>query len=136
MKSASRTWIYLLIGGILIILFVVYRYGFENRYLNLATQTAVIDLSQTNRAILIEKHNNQQNIVQLELRVRGKLSDNITLHLSEDGIHSRTSIRIKNGKTDTSFLTKWSQGKAYILIENPDSSTSQLEIEYQFISND
>lgn len=131
----SRTWIYLLIGGVFILLFVVYRYGFEDRYLNIATQTAVVDLSLSNRAILIEKHKNQKNIVQLELRIRGKLSDNITLHLSEDGINSRTSIRIKNGKIDTSFLTNWSREKAYILIENPDSSTSQLEIEYQFVSN-
>jgi hypothetical protein len=131
----SRTWIYLLIGGVFILLFVVYRYGFEDRYLNIATQTAVVDLSLSNRAILIEKHKNQKTIVQLELRIRGKLSDNITLHLSEDGINSRTSIRIKNGKIDTSFLTNWSREKAYILIENPDSSTSQLEIEYQFVSN-
>lgn len=134
MKSPSRTWISLGIGIVLIMLFLVYRYGFQERYMNISTQTAVIDLSIPNRVILIEKHPEQKAITQLELRIKGKLSDNITFHLSKDAITSSTSIRLKNGKLDTSFLTQWSQDKAYIMIENPDLSKSQLEVDYQFIS--
>lgn len=135
MKSRSRTWIYLLIGSIFIILFVTYRYGFEQRYLNISTQTAIINLQETsNKAVLIEKHPEQKSITQVELRIKGKLSDNITLYLSEDGISSITSIRIKQGKVDTSFISRWSKDKAYILIENPNDSKSTLEMEYQFIS--
>jgi uncharacterized protein YuzE len=134
MKSPSRTWIYLLIGSICVILFVTYRYGFEQRYLNISTQTAIIDLQNTNKAVLIEKHPEQKKIHQLELRIKGKLSDNITLHLSENGVLSATSIRIKQGKVDTSFLSRWSTDKAYILIENPNESKSTLEVDYQFIS--
>lgn len=135
MKSRSRTWVYLLIGSIFIILFITYRYGFEQRYLNISTQTAIIDLQETaNKAILIEKHSEQKSITQIELRIKGKLSDNITLHLSENGIVSITSIRIKQGKVDTSFISRWTKGKAYILVENPNDSKSTIEIEYQFIS--
>lgn len=135
MKSRSRTWIYLLIGSIFIILFITYRYGFEQRYLNISIQTAVINLQETNnKAILIEKHPEQKEITQIELRIKGKLSDNITLYLSEDGISSVTSIRIKQGKVDTSFIFKWIKDKAYILTENPNDSKSILELDYQFIS--
>ncbi len=134
MKSPNRTWIYLGIGAVLVILFLVYRYGFEERYLNINTQTAIIDLAVPNKVILLEKHPDQKTITQLELRIKGKLSDNITFHLSRDAVNSSTSIRLKNGKLDTSFLTKWSQDNAYIIIENPDLSTSQLEVDYQFIS--
>lgn len=134
MKSRSRTWIYLLIAGIFIILFVTYRYGFEQRYLNISTQTAIIHLQEINKAVLIEKHAEQKDIVQIELRIKGKLSDNVTLYISEDGISSVTSIRIKQGKVDTSFISRWTKDKAYILIENPTDSKSTLEIEYQFIS--
>ena len=98
MKSRSRTWIYLLIGSIFIILFVTYRYGFEQRYLNISTQTAIINLQESNKAVLIEKHPEQKDITQIELRIKGKLSDNITLYLSENGISSVTSIRVKLDK--------------------------------------
>lgn len=134
MKSPTRTWISLGIGVVLILLFLVYRYGFEERYLNISTQTAMIDLSIPNKVILIEKHPEQKTITELELRIKGKLSDNITFHLSRDAVSSSTSIRLKNGKLDTSFLTKWNQDNAYIIIENPNLSKSQLEVDYQFIS--
>lgn len=134
MKSRSRTWIYLLIGSIFIILFVTYRYGFEQRYLNISTQTAIINLQESNKAVLIEKHPEQKDITQIELRIKGKLSDNITLYLSENGISSVTSIRVKQGKVDTSFISRWTKDKAYILVENPNDSKSTIEVEYQFIS--
>lgn len=135
MKIQSRGFLYLLIIGISITLFLVYRYGFKDRYLNLMHQTAVVDLARNdNKAILIEKHPEQSKIEQLELTVKGNLSDNITLNISENGINSTTSIRVKKGKIETSFAVKWSQDKAYLLIENPNSSKSHIEIEYQFIS--
>ncbi len=134
MKPQSRGFVYILTFGLLILLFLIYRYGFSDRYLNISTQTAVMDLSQSEKAILIEKHPEQGQVQQLELTIKGKLSDNITLHLSENAISSVSSIRLKAGKLNTSFLTGWAKDKAYILIENPTSSTSRLEVDYQFIS--
>ena len=135
MKISSRTWLNLGILLAVVLIFVTYRYGFSERFHNLSTQTAVIDLSQQNKVILIEKHAEQGQIINLELRVSGKLSDNITIYLSEDGIASSTSIRIKKGKVDTSFLSKWNKDKAYILIENMNDSKSKLELDYQFLTN-
>lgn len=135
MKISSRTWLNLGILLAVVLIFVTYRYGFSERFHNLSTQTAVIDLSQQNKVILIEKHAEQGQIINLELRVSGKLSDNITIYLSEDGIASSTSIRIKKGKVDTSFLSKWNRDKAYILIENMNDSKSKLELDYQFLTN-
>lgn len=135
MKISSRTWLNLGILLALVLIFVTYRYGFSERFHNLSTQTAVLDLSQQNKVILIEKHAEQGQIINLELRVSGKLSDNITIYLSEDGIASSTSIRIKKGKVDTSFLSKWNRDKAYILIENMNDSKSKLELDYQFLTN-
>lgn len=135
MRSRSRGFIYILTFGLLILMFVIYRYGFPDRYLNISPQTTMIDLSQKNKAILIEKHSEQGRIEKLELTFKGKLSDNITLHLSEDARSSVSSIRLKEGKVSTSFVTGWSKDKAYILIENPSSSESLLELDYQFISN-
>lgn len=134
MKSKSRSFIYILTFGLLLLLFLGYRYGFKDRYLNLSTQTVLIDLSRYNKAFLIEKHPEQAEITQLELRIKGKLSDNITLYLSDDAIRGLTSIRLKEGKLDTSFITGWTKDNAYILIENPGNSKSRLEIDYQFIS--
>lgn len=135
MKISSRTWLNLGILLAVVLIFVTYRYGFSERFHNLSTQTAAIDLSQQNKVILIEKHAEQGQIINLELRVSGKLSDNITIYLSEDGIASSTSIRIKKGKVDTSFLSKWNRDKAYILIENMNDSKSKLELDYQFLTN-
>jgi len=135
MKISSRTWLNLGILLAVVLIFVTYRYGFSERFHNLSTQTAVLDLSQQNKVILIEKHAEQGQIINLELRVSGKLSDNITIYLSEDGIASSTSIRIKKGKVDTSFLSKWNKDKAYILIENMNDSKSKLELDYQFLTN-
>lgn len=134
MKSKSRSFIYIATGSLLLLFFLVYRYGFEERYLNFSTQTTVIDLSYKNNAYLIEKHPKQGNIAELELEIKGKLSDNITLHLSKDGVTAFTSIRLKKGKLNTSFLIKWQTDNAYVLVENPHHSKSKLEMNYQFVS--
>lgn len=134
MTISTRTWLNLGILLAIVLIFVTYRYGFSDRFHNLSTQTAVLDLSQRRKVILIEKHAEQGNIVELELRVSGKLSENITINLSEDGLNSSTSIRIKKGKIDTSFITKWKSDKAYILLENPNESKSKIELEYQFLT--
>lgn len=134
MQSKSRGTIYLVTIGVFLLLFVIYRFGFKDRYLNMSTKTTIVDLSIPNRSYLIEKHADQSKIKHLELQIKGKLSENITLYLSTDGVQSGTSIRIKKGKVDTSFRTKWSGDNAYILIENLHESKSQLEIEYQFVT--
>ncbi len=134
MQSKSRGTIYLVTIGVFILLFVIYRFGFKDRYLNVSSKTATIDLSISNRSYLIQKHAEQSTVKQLELRVRGKLSDNVTLYLSTDAVQSGVSIRLKKGKLDTSFRTNWTSNQAYILIENPNESKSQLEIEYQFVT--
>lgn len=134
MQSKSRGTIYLITIGIFILLFVIYRFGFKDRYLNVSSKTATIDLSIPNRSYLIQKHAEQSTVKQLELSVRGKLSDNVILYLSTDAVQSGVSIRLKKGKLDTSFKTNWTNDQAYILIENPNESKSQLEIEYQFVT--
>lgn len=134
MKSRSGSFIYILTFGLLLSLFLIYRYGFKDRFFNISTQTTTIDLSLHDKAFLIEKHAEQGEISQLELRITGKLSDNISLHLSENALTARTSIRLKKGKIDTSFLTRWSKDHAYILIENPAFSKSRIEIDYQFVT--
>jgi len=121
--------------GLLVVLFLIYRYGFQTRYLNIVPQTTLLHLIDTNQVLLLEKHPEQKNIAQLELSVSGKLSDNITLYLSPNGLHAGTSIRLKKGNVKTSFITKWKNDRAYIFVENPHASENKLTIEYQFVSN-
>lgn len=135
MNRQNRSWIYLVIGLVVLIVFGIYRYGFQDRYYNLLSTTTSIDLAIKNKVYLIEKHPNQGNITQLELQIKGKLSDNITIYLSKDGVTPITSIRIKKGKIETAFIAAWHDDKAYLIIENPYNSTSRLDLEYQFIAN-
>jgi len=129
-KNYQSVFIIILIVG----LFLLYRYGFGVRFFNVLPQTTKIELREQNQTILIEKHSQQGNIHQLELTITGKLSDNITLYLSKDGVSGYTSIRIKKGKVKTSFIAKWTYDTAYILIENPYKARNTLNIEYQFIT--
>ncbi|MCO5260966.1 MAG: hypothetical protein M9916_12555 [Crocinitomicaceae bacterium] len=98
------------------------------------TQSIDIDLGTKNKVYLIEKHKEQGKVYQLELTFSGKLSDNITVYLSNDGVSGTQSIRIKNGKVNTSFASRWDKNQAYLLIENPYNSTSKLALEYQFVT--
>lgn len=134
MKSNKKGKIYLLTIVLVVVLFLVYRFFMTDRFFNVQPQSTTINLEDSKSAFLIEKHPEQGTVASLELVIRGNLSDNITLYLSEDGLQSSTAIRIKNGKVNTSYVTKWKLDQAYLLFENPDESNSQLEIEYQFVS--
>lgn len=134
MRSTTRGTLYIITFGLVLLIFIGYRYGFKDRYFNLMSSTTTIDLRSSDKAILIEKHPEQQSISKLELTIRGKLSDNITLYLSEDAKNTAISIRIKAGKVNTAYVSNWNKDVAYLLIDNPNQSNSQLEVEYQFVS--
>jgi len=135
-KGPSKNYLSLITIAVFGVLFLLYRYGFKERYFNVIPQTVEIYLAQQNKAVLIEKHAQQQKVQQLELSIRGNLSDNITLYLSPDGLNATSSIRLKKGKKiNTAFITPWNVDKAYILIDNPNHSKNTLIVEYQFVAS-
>jgi hypothetical protein len=135
MKSTSSFYTIAAVA-VIALLFLVYRFGFSNRFYNLYTQSTLINLSKGNHTFLIEKHKNQKQIIRLELTFKGKLSDNITLNFATSPQDNNpTVIRLKEGDLDASFLLSWPSDLAYISIENPSNSTSCVELEYQFITN-
>jgi len=130
-KNYLALAIIFLMGGV----FATYRYGFKDRFFNVLPQTIEIPLNEKYQVFRIEKHTQQNNIRQLELNITGKLSENIALYISKDGIRGATAIRIKKGKINTSFTAKWMQDHAYILIDNPFYAKNTLNIEYYFIAD-
>lgn len=134
MIKRSQKSVFIISLLLLTTIFGFYYINNKDRFYNIITQSTEIDLNRKNSVYLIEKHPEQNAIYRLEIGFKGKLSDNITVYLSEDGINGLKSIRIKNGKVNTTFMTDWSLEKAYLIIENPNNSTNKMEVEYQFVS--
>lgn len=134
MINRSKRSVFIISLLLLVSVFGIYYLNFKDRFYNIITKSIEIDLRKKNTAYLIEKHQEQNDVYLLEISFKGRLSDNITAYLSEDGINPLKSIRIKNGKVNTTFMTNWSNEKAYLLIENPNNSINKLEVEYQFVS--
>ena len=119
---------------VIIGLYAGYRYFSTTQVYNVLPKTTTLNLKNKNAVYLLEKHAQQGGVYQLEMTFQGRLSDNITVHLSKDGIVGLQSIRIKKGNVKTSFIARWENDNAYLLIENPIQSENQLELEYQFVS--
>lgn len=134
MIKRSRKSVFIISLLLLATIFGLYYINNKDRFYNIITQSTEIDLNRKNTVYLIEKHPEQNVVYCLEIGFKGKLSDNITVYLSEDGINGLKSIRIKNGKVNTTFMTDWYLEKAYLIIENPNNSTNKMKVEYQFVS--
>ena len=122
---------------IAVLFMVVLGYFLSEKYIkqslnNITPKSIIInDLSNGYKSKLT-KHKEQESIFQLELKIKGKTNENVSLFLgSKAGLYDH-SIRIKGGEIDIDVIRDWYNDDAYLFIDTLQGN-NQLDIEYQFI---
>jgi hypothetical protein len=124
-----------IIGLILGIGFLSYRYFLKDFYWNNQTQHIKVENLALHEVFELNKHADQSAIHSLEIELRGKASENVTFYLGESPQSINQVITVKKGSIDYKASFDWYEGQSYIIFIGDPANYGKVTLDYRFIGS-
>jgi hypothetical protein len=124
-----------IIGLILGIGFLSYRYFLKDFFWNNQTQHIKVENLALHEVFELNKHADQTAISSLEIELRGKASENITFYLGESPQTINQVITVKKGTIDYKASFDWYEDQSYIVFIGDAANKGKVSLDYRFIGS-
>jgi hypothetical protein len=125
----------IIIGLILCVGFLSYRYFLKDFYWNNQTQHIKVENLALHEVFELTKHAEQTAIHSLEIELKGRASQNVTFYLGESPQTINQVITIKKGSIDYQTSFDWYAGQSYIIFTGDPANYGKVTLDYRFIGS-